>query len=228
MRQLSFCRKGVKRVFYVTLLSILCFNENVDAQLDFVSRFLEPSIFKVSDGMRQYIRDELPGVTHNRTDELKDTDLIFLKGMELSNKNPGSALLAISIAVLNRRDIKPSFPLFGVIKLPLPSEDSADAAARINKLPRYFFEDSPQDKFGDSDKLAHFFGSAYLTYETGSKKVPDAIGTLVEQGEVAFKLDVAEDPRDVFANRLGQLFGEALSEGRAVLPSDYLSAKYIK
>ncbi len=148
--------------------------------------------------------------------------------MELSNKEVSTALLAVSIAVLNRTDIKPTFPLLGTIRLPLPAEDSLDAISRISNLPRYIFNDSPQDKWGDSDKLVHFFGSAYLTYEMGTKKLPDAIGNLIEQGEVTFRLDVAADPRDVFANRLGQLFGNALSDGREVLPSDFLIAKYIK
>lgn len=154
--------------------------------------------------------------------------MIFQKAMKLSNNSVSTALLAASIAVLNRTYIKPTIPLFGIIKIPLPIEDSADAVARIRKLPRYFFPDSPQDSLGDSDKLVHFFGSAYLTYETGARPIPDAIGKLVENGEVALKLDTAADPRDVFTNRLGQEFGRALSDGKKVLPSDYLSAKYIK
>jgi hypothetical protein len=148
--------------------------------------------------------------------------------MELSNDQISTALLAASIALLNRTDITPTIPLLGIVKLPLPAEDSADAIARIDKLPRYIFPDSPQDKWGDSDKLVHFFGSAYLTYETGARPIPEAIGQFVEKGEVALKLDTAADPRDVFTNRLGQEFGRALSDGRNVLPSDFLSSKYVR
>ena len=148
--------------------------------------------------------------------------------MELSDKDVSTALLAISIAVLNKTDIRPTLPVLGVIALPLPAEDSTGAASRISNLPRYFFDDSPQDKLGDSDKLAHFFGSAFLTCETGTKRVPEAISNFVEEGEVALKLDDAPDPRDLFANRLGQLFGEALSQGREVIPSDFLTAKFVR
>lgn len=154
--------------------------------------------------------------------------MIFAKGMELSNNDLGTGLLAISLAVLNRTNFEPTFPLIGRVKLPLPSEDSANARARIDKLPRFFFKDSPQDKWGDSPKLVHFFGSAYLTYETGTKKLPDAIGVWIEEGESTFKLDSLGQQRDIFINRLGQQFENALGEGREVLPSDYLNAEFLK
>ncbi len=198
------------------------------AQLDFLKKIFEPPVFRVTDELRKYIRTELPPVSHDREEELHHVDLIYIKAMELARKQVGTALLAASIAVLNRTDIKPTFPLLGIITLPLPAEDSADAIARINKLPRYIYPDSPQGKWGDSDKLVHFFGSAYLTYESGARPIPDAIGKFVETGEVALKLDTAADPRDVFTNRLGQQFGQALSDGKDALPSDYLSARYIK
>ncbi len=198
------------------------------AQTGIFSKLFEPKIFQVTDKLRAYIRDDLPAPSHDRSEELRHIDMIFVKSMELSNKQISTALLACSFAVLNRTDIKPSFPLFGIITLPLPAEDSADAVARIAKLPRYFLSDSPENGWGDSDKLVHFFGSAYLTYETGTRQLPDAIGKFIEQGEVAFKLDTAADPRDVFANRLGQQFGAALSDGRDVIPSDFLRAKYIR
>lgn len=198
------------------------------AQFKFLEKLFEPKIVSVTQELRAYIRKDLPPVTHDRQEELHHIDMIFLKAMELSNRQISTALLATSIAVLNRTDIRPTFPILGIITIPLPAEDSADAMARIDKLPRYIFPDSPQGKWGDSDKLVHFFGSAYLTYETGAPPIPDAIGKFVENGEVALKLDTAADPRDVFANRLGQEFGQALSDGRNVLPSDFLSAKYIK
>ncbi len=196
--------------------------------MDLLKKIFEPDIFKATEQLREYIRNELPHVTHERAEELKHVDLIFAKSMEISNKKVSTALLAASFAVLNRTDIKPTLPLLGVVKLPLPAEDSADAVFRLQKLPRYIFADSPQNKWGDSDKLVHFFGSAYMAYETGTKRLPDAIGNLIEDGEVTFKLDTAADPRDLFANRLGQDFGAALSDGRDVLPSDFLNAMYIR
>ncbi|MCL5268823.1 MAG: hypothetical protein M1469_12100 [Bacteroidetes bacterium] len=201
---------------------------SASAQIEIITRFFEPKVFRVTNDLRAYIRNDLPPVSYNREDELKHIDLIFMKAMELSGKEISTALLASSFAVLNRTDIHPVVPLLGIVTLPLPAEDSSDAIKRIGKLPRYIFPDSPYDKRGDSDKLVHFFGSAYLTYETGTKKLPDAIGNLIEKGEVALKLDSASDPRDVFANRLGQQFGYALSDGRNVVPSDFLLAKYIK
>lgn len=198
------------------------------AQFKFIENLFQPRISRVVNDLRTYIRTELPPVSYDREEELHHIDMIFEKAMQVSKNDIGTALLGASIAVLNRTDIKPTFPLLGIITLPLPAEDSADAVKRFDKLPRYFFPDSPHDKWGDSDKLVHFFGSAYLTYETGARPIPDAIGKFVESGEVALRLDTAADPRDVFANRLGQEFGRALSDGKTVIPSDYLSAKYIR
>lgn len=198
------------------------------AQFKFIQRLFEPPIFRVTDELRKYIRTELPPVTHDRDEELHHVDMIYVKAMELSHKQVSIALLAAAIAVLNRTDIKPTFPLIGSVVIPLPSEDSVGAALRIPKLPRYFLTDSPQDKWGDSPKLVHFFGSAYLTYETGTRNLPDAIGKWIEEGEATFKLDSLGQQRDVFINRLGQEFGDALSKGREALPSDFLRTEVLK
>jgi hypothetical protein len=204
-------------------------SESVHAQFDILKKLFEPDVLQVTDKLRDYLREnEFPEVSHDRDVELRHIDMLFAKGMALSNNNVSTALLAISFAVLNRTYIKPTFPLIGIVRLPLPAEDSAEAVSRIRKLPRYFFTDSPRDKWGDSAKLVHFFGSAYLTYETGARKLPDAIGIWVEEGEVAFKLDSIAQQRDVFINRLGQQFGDALSEGREVLPSDFLKTEILR
>ena len=220
--------KTISARAFTSALVILLFSGTGYGQIDFLRRVFEPRILQVTEALRDYIRTDIPLPIHDRDTELKDIDLIYAKGMELSRRDVSTALLAVSLAVLNRRDIKPTFPLVGIIKLPLPTEDSTDAVARIDRLPRYIFPDSPRDRWGDSDKLVHFFGSAYLSYATGMNNLPDAIGNWVEEGEVTFKLDSLQDPRDVFANRLGQQFGMALSEGRGVIPSDFLRATYIK
>lgn len=218
------------RTLQLLAIAVVLFSSvgRASAQFKFIENLFQPRISQVIQGLRSYIRTGLPPVSHNREEELQHIDMIFEKAMQLSKNNVSTALLGASIAVLNRTYIKPIFPLLGIVTIPLPAEDSADAVRRFAKLPRYFFPDSPHDRWGDSDKLVHFFGSAYLTYETGARPIPDAIGKFVESGEVALKLDTAADPRDVFANRLGQEFGRALSDGKEVLPSDYLSAKYLK
>ncbi len=213
---------------FTAIVLVFSFVGQASAQLEFLKMIFEPRILRLTEELRTYIRIELPPVSHKREEELHHVDLIFLKAMELSKRQISTALLATSIVVLNRTDIKPTLPILGTVTVPLPTEDSTDAVARINKLPRYIYPDSPQDRWGDSDKLVHFFGSAYLTYESGATPIPEALGKFVETGEVALKLDTATDPRDLFTNRLGQQFGRALSEGRDVIPSDYLSAKYIR
>jgi hypothetical protein len=228
LKPFSFNGENTLRLLRICIISIAFTSQSGYAQFDLVQKFLEPNIFKVTEELREYIRNDLPKVSHNRDEELRHIDLIFAKAMELSNNDLGTGLLAISLAVLNRTSFEPTFPLIGRVKLPLPSEDSVNARYRMDKLPRYFFKDSPQDKWGDSAKLVHFFGSAYLTYETGTKKIPDAIGVWIEEGEKTFKLDSLGQKRDVFINRLGQQFANALTDGREVLPSDFLRAEFIQ
>lgn len=220
----TFLFRAIPRSLFGALL-VLVFSGKIEAQTNILQRLFEPKIVTVTNELRDYIRTELPPVSQDRNEELKHIDMIFEKGMQFSKGDMTLALLGISVAVLNRTYITPSFPLVGTVKLPLPAEDSSDAVVRIAKLPRYFFNDSPQDKWGDSAKLVHFFGSAYLTYETGVRTLPDQIGKWVEEGEKTFKLDSLGQKRDVFINRLGQQFGKALSEGHEVLPSDFLRAE---
>ncbi len=197
------------------------------AQCSMLGRIIEPRLLRVTDEMREYIRsDSFPAASRDEGSELRHIDMLFEKGMEISRNNVNTALLAISIAVLNRTSFEPKFPMIGRVRIPLPAEDSTDAASRIRKLPRYFFGDSPKDKWGDSAKLVHFFGSAYLTYVTGARIIPDEVGVWIEEGETAFRLDSLDQKRDVFINRLGQRFGQALSEGRNVLPSDFLRSSF--
>jgi len=213
----------------LSLSLIAAFPQITCGQTNILIQTFEPDILRVTDKLRDYIRgNEFPEVSQDRSEELKHIDMLFGKGVEFSHNRIGIALLGISLAVLNRTYIKPTFPLIGTVRLPLPAEDPADAALRIKKLPRYFFNDSPRDKWGDSAKLVHFFGSAYLTYETCTRKVPDDIGIWVEEGEAAFKLDSLGQQRDVYINRLGQRFGDALNQGRKVLPSDFLRAEILE
>lgn len=191
-------------------------------------RLFVPRFVTVTSQLRAYIENDIPPPSFQIQTELANVDSIYIMALHLSEGDIGTALFCASVAVLNRTDIKPTFPLIGMIKLPLPSEDSIDAEKRISRIPRYIFEDSPHDKWGDSDKLTHFFGSAYLAYMTGTKFIPDFLGNAVETGEVALKLDSSADPRDVFANRLGQKFGTMLRKNIEVLPSDFLRARYIK
>lgn len=210
------------------MLLIVAITGNQASSQTIFERLFIPRFVRVTNQLRSYIEKEMPGPTFHVQSELAHVDSIYIKALGYSEGDIATALFSASVAVLNRTDIRPTFPLLGVIRLPLPSEDSLDAEKRISHLPRYFLSDSPHDKWGDSDKLAHFFGSAYLAYVTGTKFIPDVLGNTVEKGEVAFKLDASADPRDVFANRLGQNFGTILRENMDVLPSDFLRARFIK
>ena len=89
-------------------------------------------------------------------------------------------------------------------------------------LPKYIFWDTPQNDFGDKDKLSHFFGSAFISYSSNIFDFVDLIGYFVEVFEENFKLQSTIDKRDMMANTLGNIFGKMLKENKNILPSQIL------
>jgi hypothetical protein len=81
------------------------------------------------------------------------------------------------------------------------------------------FFDTPQNNYGDKDKLAHFFGSAFLSYESNIFDLGKLIGYFVEAFEESFKVQSSVDLRDLDVNDYGRLFGTWLKESNKLLPS---------
>ena len=102
-------------------------------------------------------------------------------------------------------------------KLTLTFEGQAEFDRRVAKLPQRLFADLPNGD--DRDKLQHFFASAWLARALDSRHAADLIGWGIEIGERLLLTGEAEDPRDIRANRLGQLFAELLNSHPAALPS---------
>jgi len=78
------------------------------------------------------------------------------------------------------------------------------------------------NNYGDKDKLAHFFGSAFLSYSSNYFDLGNAIGYLVEVFEESFKVQSSIDERDLITNKLGNLFGTVLKQNKNILPSQII------
>jgi hypothetical protein len=110
-----------------------------------------------------------------------------------------------------------------VIMVPVSTETHAAFLQRLASLPSMVMPDSKDGE--DRDKLPHFFGSAWLQCRLRSTPLVNLIGILVEVGESIFKLQGAEDPRDLEAGRMGAAFGRALGSDPELLPSALLCSK---
>ncbi len=147
-------------------------------------------------------------------------DTIFLRAVTFYKNNYSDALLALMLATVPYKEVPLQVPLLNsIIYYPLTSAEDSIYEIKNKNLPRYLFFDSPQDDYGDKDKLAHFFGSAFLSYSTAFFDLGDLIGYFVEVFEESFKVQSSVDERDLLVNGLGKQFGEALKEDKSLLPS---------
>lgn len=155
--------------------------------------------------------------------DLKTVDSIFIKSCNHSNKDFSEALLALTFATVPYKEVPIQIPLLKVIvNYPLISASDSIFLLKNENLPRYIFFDSPADNYGDKDKLAHFFGSAYISYASNIFDLGDPIGYFVEVFEESFKVQSTIDERDLITNNLGNTFGKLLKRNKNILPSQII------
>jgi len=154
------------------------------------------------------------------------TDTLFEKALEITNGNYREALFALTFTVIPYNYVPIKIPLINVVfNYPLISACENVFDLKNKNLPKYLFFSSPTDNFGDKDKLAHFFGSAFLSYSNNIFDLTELIGYFVEVFEQYFKVQSSIDPRDIHADTLGDLFGRLLKENKKVFPSQLMMMK---
>lgn len=152
--------------------------------------------------------------------DLNSIDSVFNQAVTLCDGNYQEALLALTFSYLPYNEVPLHSPVFKVkVSIPLYSAPEDIFLVKNEKIPRYFLFDSPRTPHGDQDKLAHFFGSALLSYSLKNYYVCMFIGYFVEFFEAVFKVDGAADFRDLTTNRLGIAFGRYLSQDNKTKPS---------
>ena len=177
---------------------------------------LSKSVNQISD----FIASERFIKIRNECNDLASTDSIFNETVKITDGDVSDALLALMFATVPYREVPIQIPILGSwIYYPLISADEKTFLKKNDNLPRYLFFDTPQNDYGDKDKLAHFFGSAFLSYESNIFDLGKLIGYFVEAFEESFNVQSSVDARDLDVNDYGRLFGRLLKENKDLQPS---------
>ena len=157
------------------------------------------------------------------TPHLNLVDSIYLKAIMYYDLEYSEALLALTFTTVPYRKVPITLPLINVVvHYPLISADLDTYLLKNQNLPSQLFYDSPQNNFGDKDKLAHFFGNSFIGYAEPVFDLADVFGYFVEAFEEDFKAQSKVDFRDMNVNWYGKLFGDLLEKNRNILPSQVM------
>jgi hypothetical protein len=190
------------------------------------SSFAQSSNYSISfeDGVNYlsiYIAsDEFVQLSKNNSDsDLVDT--LYLKAVSFYKGDISEALLALTFATLPFNKMPITIPFFN-IRIPLRLPAVNDKLFRIKKknLPGVVYFNSPKTGGQDKDKVAHFFGNAFIAYNLSFMNASKVLGILVELFESSFKVSGGVDFRDLQTNGLGELFGNSLINNKKLLPSE--------
>jgi len=168
--------------------------------------------------------------------ELKETssdlalvDSIYLRAVAFTKEDYGEALLAITFTTIPYNKIPIVVPLIKeIIYYPLVSAEDSIYNLKNKNLPRFLFFDTPNTKQGDVDKLAHFFGNAFIGYSENIFDLSSLIGYFVESFEESFKVQSKIDYRDLDVNWYGDLFGKLLKDNKNLLPSQIMLLRSLR
>ena len=186
----------------------------IDAGIYYLSYFIASSEFEHLDKK------------HN---DIELIDSVYIRAVKYFDGNYSDALLALSFAALPFKVMPLKTPLFNFkINIPLPSVCDSVFKVKVDHLPKNIFFDSPDGAFGDKDKLSHFFGNSFLSYNFNFISVAGFAGILVEMFEQSFKVAGGMSSRDLTANKLGETFGNALQKNKLILPSQVLKLYLLK
>lgn len=192
----------------------------------------QSNLSKAVNNISEYIASEHFINLRNKIGDLSATDSIYAEALSLNRNNYSEALLSLMFATVPYREVPIQIPIIKtLVDYPLISADSETYQMKNKNLPRYLFFDTPNDNYGDKDKLAHFFGSAFLSYESNIFDLGKLIGYFVEAFEESFKVQSGVDVRDLDVNDYGRLFGKILKENKKILPSQIIlfrSTRYIR
>ena len=166
-------------------------------------------------------------IAHNslfnqKSSDLEKVDLLYEIALEYYNNDISEALLALTFATLPFNKMSAKIPLINIrIPLYLPSVNETLFNKKKNNLPGKVLFNSTQKHGFDKDKVAHFFGNAFLAYNISFLNLSKFLGFIVEMFESAFKVSNGVDNRDLHVNHLGEYFGNSLLTDPNLRPSDF-------
>ncbi|AFH49716.1 Hypothetical protein IALB_2011 [Ignavibacterium album JCM 16511] len=189
----------------------------------------QSKLSKSVNQISEYIASEKFLNLKNEVGDLASVDSIFSYALKVNKYDYSETLLSLMFATVPYRDVPIQTPILRInLYYPLISADPETFNQKNKNLPRYLFIDSPQNDYGDLDKLAHFFGSAFLSYNSNIFDLGELIGYFVEVFEESFKVQSEIDFRDIDVNYYGRLFGKLLKNDKTILPSQIILLRSIK
>ena len=184
-------------------------------------------ITNLNDGInflsKKIIADSLYYSDPNISD-LSKIDSLYKTAIQAYDYDYSEAMLALTFTTLPYSKMPLKIPVLEIeVDIPLPSVNGKEFETKVKYLPSKYFFDSPDNAFGDKDKMPHFFASAFLSYNISFFNFSKFMGIFVELFEQGFKIQGAVDQRDIVADNLGELFGDVLKNNKNILPSQILS-----
>ena len=161
--------------------------------------------------------------------DLALVDSVYIRAIKFFENDYQEALLALTFTTIPYQRVPIVIPLIKVrLSYPLISASDSIANLKNRNLPSKLFYDSPDSDYGDKDKLAHFFGNAFIGYAENILKLADVFGYFVEAFEEDFKAQSEVDFRDVDVNWYGVMFGETLELNKEILPSQIMTIRSLR
>jgi len=161
--------------------------------------------------------------------DLALVDSIYLKALKFYDYDYQEALLALTFTTIPYREVPLVIPLLNTrIYYPLISATDSISNLKNQNLPGRLFFDSPDNEYGDKDKLAHFFGNGFIGYAESILNLADVFGYFVESFEEDFKAQSKVDFRDMDVNWYGVLFGDLLEVNKRILPSQIMIIRSLR
>jgi hypothetical protein len=204
-----------RRIIFSSYLSFIFFIQTIFPQ--------QSNLSKAVNYISSYIASEEFSQIKKKYGDLIAVDSIYKVALRFNANDYSEALFALSAATLPYREVPIVIPLIkSVWDYPLVSANDSIYYLKNKNLPTSFFYDTPQNDYGDKDKLAHFFGFAFLSNSTLFFDLGNLIGYFIEAFEEDFKVQSSIDYRDLEVNFLGKCFGNILKKDNSILPSQIL------
>lgn len=196
------------------------------------SSFVFPQQSELSKGVNylsEFIASDYFITLKNENTDLALVDSIYFRAVEFYNKDYQEALLALTFTTIPYRRVPLVIPLLKTrLYYPLISANDSISCLKNKNLPSKLFFDSPDNDYGDKDKLAHFFGNAFIGYAENILNLADVFGYFVEAFEEDFKAQSEVDFRDVDINWYGVLFGDMLEMNKSIMPSQIMTLRTLR
>ena len=155
--------------------------------------------------------------------DLQIVDSLYSNALEFYDGDISEALLALTFATLPFNRMPVTLPIINKVYLKLPSINEEFFPLKRKNTPGLILFDSSESRGEDRDKLAHFFGNAFLAYNISYFNLSKFLGLMVELFESAFKVSGGVDYRDLQANHLGEFFGYSCRNHQNLKVSEFLN-----